>query len=784
MLRNYLAVARRHLLRHPQYTAINLLGLSIALACCIVAYLNHDFAYSFDAFHEQRDEVYRVYSLRGPQGELNEWGVTPMPLGPAAVREVPGVEQAVRLTSYFLALQHEEQRHNERIVYADTGFFDLFTFPVKYGTAAALRDPNQLILSDRIAKKFFGNENPVGTQMTVRRDGEPQAFTVGAVLEPIPANSSITFGALTGYSNLGGDFDNWRRFGYVTFLHIPDPAALADVEARFPEYAAQQNLARPDWGIEDFRLVPFSEMFVNSQNIPWYYLRPTLHPAAIAAPSIIAALLLLMACFNFMNTALAYAGRRFKEIGVRKVMGGRRGQLIVQFLGETLLLCAVAFVVALLLAVVFVPAYSSLWPNVDLHLSYTEDAGFLLFLLALLLGTGVLAGAYPALYISRFNPVRILMGRQHLRGGNWLTRVLLTLQLTIAGTLIIASLVFAENARYQETLDHGYDYDQVVAAWVEDKAHFDAYRDAVAQYPGLEQLASSDNHIFYSRYNRMVSQGERQHEIATYGVGVGYLETMGLRLQRGRFFEAGQEGGDATRVVVNQKLARQFMWDDPIGQGITIDSTQYTVVGVVSDFLTNSVWGDMDTAIFMLAPEENHDYLVARVPAGQTPEALAFMKTTWHQIFPEEPFTGYFQEEVMVEARQVNGSILTLFLYIGGMAILIAAMGLFALVSLTVVRRTKEIGVRKVLGASLFQLTGLLNRELVMLLFVAAVVAAALSYFSLGALIDSVFRYNAGISMTAFLIAALLLFFMAALSIGRVIYRSATANPVEALRYE
>jgi len=795
MLRNYLNIAGRNLLRNGHYTAINLVGLAIALACCIVAYLNHDFNYSFDAFHENGDRIYRVNSIRVVNGQEQRWGLTPMPLGPAMASELAAVEQAVRLSRNNGVFQYGDKVFNETVFFADEAFFDLFTFPMKQGSANALRDPTQVILSEALATRYFGEDDPLGRPITLRFNEIVRTFTVGAVAQPIPKNSSIQFDVLTRYDNLravaGDDLDDWGRWGFVTFIQVSDRDQLAALRQQLQPYLALQNAARPDWPIERFYFDPLPQNFLTSYDLYGYILTESLHPAAVVSPAVLAVLLLLMACFNFMNTAIAFAGKRLKEIGIRKVIGGRRHQLIGQFMGESMLLCTLAFGLALLLATIFAPAYSSLWPNIDLEANYSENMPLLAFLVVLLLVTGLMAGAYPALYISRFNPVSILKGRHRLGGMNALTRTLLTAQLSIAVLLFVSGIVFTQNARFQETVDLGYDRERVLTVPLAGQPErFGPYRDVLSQNPDLLRIAGSRNHIGLSALGRLVkvdATDQREaltQDVTVYEVGENYLETMGLRVAAGRAFDAHREADVIAAVMVNETFARTVGWARPVGQMVEMDSLRYEVVGVLEDFYDGGVWNPVDPTLLKLAPPASYAYLTVRVRPDDLDAANNFLRETWRRLSPDDPYGGRYQEEVMAEASLINRSIKTVFYYLSGIAVVIAAAGLFALVSLTIARRTKEIALRKVLGASVLSIGHLINREFLVMLLLASGIASAAGYYTLDLMLDSIWAYHVDLGVLPFLGATLAIFLMAALTVGGRVYTTATANPIHALRYE
>lgn len=791
MLKNYLTVARRNLFKNARYTIINVFGLAVALACCILAYLNHDYAYGYDEFHENAQEIYRLSSTQDNQGYTTQWGITPRPLGPALARDVAGLDQVVRLSETDVVMRHGDRVFNQELTYVDLGFFEMFTFPFKYGDASALRDPNQVILTSPIATKYFGETNPLGQEITLRYGNEElRAYTVGGVLEPIPANSSIQMQVVSPYQTVldvfGRSNEAWAGWGHVTFIQTQDHELAMTLTDRMQPYVDQQNLAMPDFQMNAFIVTPFSEMFLTSQEVRWYYLTTAMHPAAIVAPSILAIMILLMACFNFMNTSIAYAGKRLKEIGVRKVIGGYRKQLIIQFLAESLFVCVLAFVIALVLAEVLVPAYSNLWPEMDLQLIYAENLPLFGFLIALLFSTALLAGGYPAFYISAFNPVAILRGQQKFGGTNWFTRTFLALQMTMAVMLIIASFAFTKNAHYQDSLDLGYSTDTVIMVGLPEANDYEPLRNMLAQNPLIENIAGSRSHVSWSWFGGQARKDgeENTQRIDQYLLGENYLETLGIRVIAGEGFDADREADALSSVLVNERLVDAFGFEDPVGQVLVVDSVEYNIAGVVQDMYSRGVWGEMEPTVIRYSPEELYRYLSIQTSSDNLLAAYNVLETAWTQLHPDLPFEPRYQDEVLAEAKMINQNIQTVFLSNSIIAILMAITGLFALVSLNIAKRTKEIGIRKVLGASVGHISTLINKEFVILLCIASLLAAGGSIFSIQALMDSIWSYNSGVGILPLALGTISIFVISLMTVGGQVYKVATSNPIKALRYE
>lgn len=789
MWKNYFVIALRHLLKDKTYTAINVLGLGVALALCIMAYVTYDYDARYDAFHVNGASIYRINSVREVAGSEQRWGLTPVPLAEALARDVPGVEQATRLRQKRAVVRAQDRVFNERLTFVDPAFLDLFTFPLERGDPDVLRHHDQLVLSHEAAIKYFGEEDPLGRQLAVDfGNGQERVLTVGGVAAPYPPNSSIHFDFLAPYEVLLSALDitpgDWGAWAQLTFVEVPDPSRVSELDRLLDRYVDVQNAARPDWRNVRFYAEPLRLLAPHSRTTQGHELVSNLPRSAVVGSITMALLVLVMACFNFVNLSVVAAGRRLKEIGVRKVMGGQRRQLVGQFLAENLLLCLLALIVALGVAEMLLPLYDDLWPFMSLGHHHAPAVPLLLFLGGLVLATGLTAGVYPAYYASTFSPTQILRGAQRLAAARPFTRVLLGFQISLTIVSVAGSLLFAQNARYQEQLDLGYARDRIMVVPLDEAATFVPYRDALARNPAIHQTAGTSGHVGYARYPATIQHADNEHEVWFYDVGQHYVETAGLEMVQGRSFDPERAADHTTALLVNEALVQAMGWHDPIGQFVTQDSIRYTVVGVIRDFHTNGMWHEIEPAALRLVPPEAYRYLVAQVAPEDLPDVTRFLELTWKDIVPDVPYTGFAQDELLAESVQVSQSVRKMFAFVAIITLLIAGTGLFALVSLNLARRTKEIGIRKVLGATAWHIGRLVNREYLLLIGAAGVVAGISGYFWIDALLSSIYAYHVAVGATPFVMATAFILLLALLAVGGKVYRATTADPVHALRSE
>ncbi len=788
MISTYLKVAVRSFAANKLYSFINVFALSVAMTCGIVAYVNFDFARSYDRFHEHYDDLYVFRSVTAVDRGQNHLGITPLPLGPTLKKDFPSINKMSRIVFAWNPLQVGDKVLNEATYYVDADFLDMFTFPIVAGEKNVLGDKSKIVLTRKTANRYFGEENPIGKVMTLQSGGKQSGeFLVGAVIEDIPSNSSLQFDVLLPYISLPdvnrADVD-WNEWSHETIVQIDDPAVVQKVKEKLDEYVERQNAVNPELPISLIYMEGMPEVASNSRSLSNDILKEGMHPAAVLGPTVTSILLLLTACINFMNTSLAFYAGRLKEVGIRKVLGSVRSQLVVQFIGENLILCAFSLIVAVGLAEIFVPAYGNLWPEWDLTLSYADNWGLFAFLAILLVMMSVLSGAYPSLYVSRFSPVTILTGRQRLGGKNWLIQSILTFQFALSALTVLAGIVFTDNADFLQKLDLGFESRQTIAVPMQGTNSFEALRNAALQNPAVLRVEGTRHLIGYSQSTLTARSGDLERRVATFKCGIDYLSVINLKLVQGREFDRRLTTDLDDAVIVTRKFAKEFQWDQPIGQRVMLDSVQRTVIGVVDDFYNRGVWRPLQPGAFLLADSKEFRYLVVRAEFANLSEVNTFLADAWHRIAPNLPYEGFYGSELVANAVTVSSTIRLVFLYVSGVAIAIAAMGLFALSSLIIVKRTREIGIRKVLGAPVFHIIKLLNRQIAIVLVLSGILATLGGYFTIGIFLDSLFAYHVELQPWHCFMAAGVVFFIGLVTVSSQVFRVATSNPAESLKYE
>lgn len=790
MLRNYIRIALRSYGKNYLYTLINIVGMAVGLSGVIITLLLYDYENGFDKSHKNTSHVFRVNCNRVVEGGLEKRGVVPSALGPIASDEYQAIEEFTRYsyTNAFL-VQYQDIIHRERITFADPNFFDLFSFNLKTGLKEVFRDKSQAIISEQFAKKYFGDENPVGKQLTIRKNDEIiKQFLIGAVAEKIPMNSSFHFDIITQYENLLDCFEqkesDWTTdIQSVLYLRLNKASSSQEVEDDLQQYSAIYNDIQESWKINDFYLTPFNEQKDEARFVQAYRTRRGLPVTALYGSFVMNGLILLIACFNFTNTSLAYANKRLKEIGIRRTFGGVRWQIIKQFFTENFILCALALLLSIEIANTWIAWMNRQWP-IEIDTFYFNNWSISINLVIVLFAVSFIAGAYPAFYISKFHPTEILKGKLKLKGNNIFTRILLTWQFGFSIMAIFSGIVLTQNARFQKTLDWGFDKDNALVIPLQGDGNYTVLKNEISKVKSVQSIAGTIQNLGYGSSNTNIEIDGEIHHTDLLLVGDTYLSTIGCEFVQGRNFISNSKNDVIESLIVNEDFVKTFDIKDPLNQSILLEKRIFHIVGVIKDFMPYGVYDPVIPSIIRVVPEKEYQQLVIRANREDLPEILAASQVSWKSVFPNKPFEGFFMEEVAIEALHTNNGILFQFGIMGIFALFLSVSGLYSIVSLTVNKRIKEIGIRKVLGASVQSVMKLLNREFGIILLVATILGCVGGYYFMDMFLSDIFTYHKEIGPLSFIVAALIIFIPTAFTSGLKIYQVAGRNPTESLRYE
>ena len=799
MLKNYFKIALRNLRRQKGYTFINVAGLAVGMACCllIVLYVQNELAY--DRHHDHADRIFRLTVAYTYEGGTH-WAPIGPPVGPAFMAQMPEVEQITRIFPFGnrAVLQYEDRQFEESDgVYADSTVFEVFTLPLLRGDAkTALAAPGSIVLSEQMARKYFDKADPMGQRLTVtgRRD-----LTVTGILEDVPSTTHLPFDFMVSMQTFYDQAGDWAETartwaGFYTYVLLHAPHQAESILQKAPVFADgffEGRFETPASEVMQFVLQPLTEIHLHSKLEKEY--RANSDVLYVYVFSAIALFVLLIACINFINLATARAATRIREVGVRKTLGAGRGQLIKQFLGESALMTTMAVVLAGVLIVLWLPVFNHLTGK-TLILADLHDPRLLLSLIAMALVTGLISGAYPAFVISGFRPTQALRGSGSGKATQpaRLRKGLVVFQFAISIFLIIGTAVVLNQLDYFRTKELGFDKARVVHVRLGGELsdavenNLETVKQEVARHPAILN-ASLAADVPGERYSLelMSIDGHRDDEETmmriAWGVDHDYLKTLGIELAAGRDFSR-EAPADTNAWIINEAAVRRLGLDDALGRVMRWGDYAGPIVGVAKDFHFASLHHEIEPLVIPLRPGIG-GMLLARVQGGQMTEALSFLETTLDRLAPGQLFRYSFVADDFDLLYRDEDKLRDVFGYFAAIAIFIACLGLFGLAAFTAGQRTKEIGVRKVLGASAAGIVLLLSKEFTKLVLVAFVVAAPLAYFAMDRWLQD-FAYRVDLSWPIFLMAGLTALGVAWLTVGYQSIRAALNDPVEALRYE
>lgn len=793
MIKTYLLLAFRNIMKNKFFVLVNVLGLGTTLACCIVAYFNYRYEYDYNKHFDNLDKIYKVNIFRNVNEKEQRYGITPTSLAPAIGDRIAGVENVVRFINANYSLSHkveEEQKiFSQRLGFADDDFFKVFSFPTLWGTTSTFNEKNTIILTKETSERFFGEVNPVGKSLTLYSEkGEPHELTIAAVLNEIPENTVISFQAITNFSNFitlraVEEFD-WKTWVASTFLKIENRSDVPRIQKQLEEFIEIQNRAREDFIITKYEVMSL-RAFTKITHDTWAnWIGYNMHPAQIWGPLIMGILILLLATFNYMNTSVTIANTRLKEIGVRKVMGSSRGQLIAQFLGENAVVCILALAASMVISIFLVNEYNKMWSYMDLKMTFAGNFGFWVFLFAMLIFTSILGGAYSAFYISSFKPVDVFRGSYRLKEGGWLSRILLWFQITVSIMALIVSIVFTQNARYQESKEKGYDVDKIIVVDLPNGVDTKAIRAVYENNPEIESVSYTNNHIGWGGYSRVLNFQDNKIEVEVYEIGADYLKNMGLTILDGRVIETEFESSDVQNSIVLDKTSvEQLGLTDPIGQLVRIDTLNLKVVGVVDNFHAG-FWARPTARVFWMRTAEPLRLLTVRTKENASKRVMDYLKEEWERLVTFVPFWGREQKSFDEDAYSVNEGIKDINYFLAFIAIVLSSVALYTLVSLNILKRIKEIGVRTVLGSTKIGVNWLISKPFLTIVALASVSGAIGGYFLAELLLNSLWPDRVAINMTTIFVPIATILILAYVIISVRVYLTMSKNPVESLRYE
>ncbi len=810
MFTNYIKTSLRNLLKYKGYSFINIIGLAIGLASAILILLFVQDEISYDKFHDKSDQIYRVYLNGKIASDEMVVAVSCAPLGATMVKDYPEVLNSTRLFTFSgdpLVRYEENNLVVEKYYYADSTFFDVFSANFLRGDpTTALNRANTVVITSEMAEVFFGKEDPLGKSLKVGNDQTD--FEITGVVEEYPENSHFQFNMLASYITMR-DMANssfWVSNNNYTYIVLQKDFPVEQLQAKLPEMV--EKYVGPQ--LQMFSNASFDE-FLEAGNKYGYVLQPIekihlfsdlqyeIQPGGniktVYIFSVIAFFLILIAAINFMNLATAKSAGRAREVGVRKVSGSTRSQLIFQFLIESILLSFISLLIALVLVELFLPAFNNL-AGKKLSFIFTGDLSFLPYIIGLGIFVGMLAGSYPAFYLASFRPTKVLKGsiQTGMKGGK-MRSVLVIFQFTIAIFLIISTIVVYNQLSYVQNKNLGYDQKDLLvierAYALQDQRN--AFKEELSQNPSIEMISQTNNLPSFLHGNTAFRpEGSTPDEIRAtnfYYTDENFQNTLGIKLIEGRWFSK-DLAGDSLAVVLNLSAVKAYGYEDPIGKNILqigggADTTDLPmkIIGVVEDFHYESLHQTIQPLIIAFNRNRFASYFAIRIHPENYQQAIGFIEDKWNSMVTDQPIEYTFLEDELKTNYNDDKNEGIIFAIFAMLAIFVSSLGLLGLASFTTEQRTKEIGIRKVMGSSISQVVGLLTKEINWLLIISSIVSWPLAFYFMKNWLQN-FAFKSNLGLHIFIIASIIAFVIAILTTGFQALKAARANPANSLRHE
>ncbi len=794
MLKNYLIVALRNLRRERAFAIINVVGLAVGLTICllVVAYIADEF--SFDSFHVDEDRLYRLIQYP-TEDEERYYAGTPFPVRPMLLENVPAIEAVAQFTSNEeIIVTAKGKSFREMVNFADAEFFDLFSFGlIKGDAAAALSSPSSIVLDASGAERLFGSTDVIGNELTITSSGETYSYFVSAVVEDTPANSSIRYRFILPVSEISKYLPfklGWNLTCAETYIRLRSDAdpkhVIADIQAAadvVPKRAGSDAIWK-------FKLQPLSDIHFNTSVLGD---TQTSSPTYSYLLGSIGAIVLVLACINFMTLAIGRSQRRIREIGVRKVMGASETQLYGQLLAEAIAVSTLALLLAFALAELALPTFNEL-SGKQISSIIIANGAWSLGIVGLIILTALIAGWYPAFVLTKTTTVQAVRGRVAALSGGSLTRVLVTLQFTLSAALIVVTLTMSSQLEYMRTAPLGFNREELVmlqlrgASGEEKMAIIERLRSNLHEDDGVRSICASGTSFTGGgmRNGTPVGPDSVQFTVFLNAVDHEYLKTMGIEQIHGIPFRRGVSGG-RDQMIVNETLVKTLGWEDPIGKAVPgLDSSE--VIGVIKDYHIQSLAEKVEP-IALLNVQNGSSwagavrYAFLRISPDNIPATMKRIQQAWQEVAPNLPYSYEFMDEHIDAQYRTYERWEAIMNRASSLAVIVACFGVFGLTTLAITRRRKELGIRKVLGARSSQLVALLNREFVMLVAIGSLVAWPLAYYAAAKWMAN-FAYRESFSLWPFVAGVVLLLSIVVITVSFQAMRAATLNPTDAIRCE
>ncbi len=808
MFKNYLISLYRNIIRNRFYSILNITGLAVGIAVAIFILLFVQDELSFDKYNVRRDRIYRIESDFTIGNKHDKFAIVPVPMGPALKIEFPEVESFVRLygTGNALFRAGEKEYYEDYFYFSDSTIFDIFSHELITGDPKkALTEPNAIVLSEKMAKKYFDNENPMGKMIT---SGSDRNYKVTGVMKDLPYNSHLKFDALISGMSIAveqgvDDFNSLEpeRFwniGVYTYILLKENSKMESIHEKFTPFYDKYMKPIGDQINATFNLTSTPLVETHFKQGLGAEL-PTGNKSYVFIFSAVAVFILMLAAINYMNMATARSVKRAKEVGVRKVLGAHKKLLIRQFLSESLTLAIIALLIAILIVTLLMPEFNNL-SGKELSFNLTSNPLIIFEILTITILTGLISGSYPSFYLSSFLPVKVLKGGGFKTGkkSGTLRRVFVVIQFFIAIFMIIGTIVVTTQIHFLKNKNLGFNKNNLVVMEIQDstfRSKIESFKKELLNNPDIEAATNSSGvpgQIDWIQVMRIEQEDKmNDHAIILAQTDYDYINTMKMEIVKGRDFDRNMGTDALEAVIINETAVKEFGWvENPIGKkihyGFELDGTggrMLKVIGIVKDFHFRSLHNKIEPVMLMMSERPRY-MLTCRINPDKQKETLAFIESKWNEYNAKRPFNYEFLTESLDEMYTAEEKIGLIIQIATLLTIFIALLGLLGLSSYIAEQRTKEIGIRKIVGASVGSVLQLLYKEFALLIVIAFIIAVPLAWWRLGIWLDESFIYHEPIRWTSFLIAGITALLVGMGTISFYIIKVASGNPVEAIKYE
>jgi len=787
MFLNYLKTTLRNLLKNKVYSLFTVFGLAIGLTIFIIAVLYVDFILKFDTFHKNAERIYGIVQVvpSGNKGEQHSL-ITPGPLLSSILNEFPEIESGTRFfySGREIVQYQDKIFYEDGVIYSDQNFLSVFTYKMTQGNPeTALAEPNSIVLTESIALKYFGDENPIGKSLTINNTKE---LLVTGIMEDVPKNSSVQFDLLISLGTAEANWLNdWASNYMTTCIMLPKKYDEAQVENKFAGFITKHFPDSPDSPFRMY-LFPLLDFHLKSQHIRSNLYWDTTTQIYMAFAT--GLLFLLVVCLNYMSLSTARYMNRAKEVGMRKVVGAHRVQVAKQFLGESLIIAFIALPVAIIIYQLVIPHYSALWGNRE-NLSLWKSPYPMIYLIGIALFTGIISGSYPAFFLSAFKPVQVLKGNlQSGKKGTRIRKIFVVSQFAISVFLIIFAVIIRSQFNFLVNLDLGYSRDHIITIPIpqEIRGKIETFKKELLKHPDITSAAGSIGLPFkWESEQNVIPEGideKNAWAMNVYGIDYDAIKTLEMEIVLGRGFSRNYD--DANSFILNETALKQLEWENPIGRQFEIEGQKGVVIGIAKDYHFRNLIYNISPAVLYCAPERGNYLFIKLTSQTNTAQVTDYVKEQWHRIAPNLPFESFMLNHRFEEYYSDNEKVALMSEYLGAITVVIACLGLLGLASYNVERKTKEIGIRKVLGASISSIINMLVSEFMLLVLISNIISWPAAYFLLNKLLQIAFVYRIDIPVNVFIFAGLITLSTAFLSVLSQTLRAAQANPVNTLKHE